>query len=106
MIDIQRTLIKAFPDVEFSIVGQDYDTLVIHKGVKPTLEQIQAQWAIIEQRDIETEYQRKRKAEYPTVEEMVVAIWEAEMEQNVEPMEQLQVKRLAVKAKYPKPKRK
>lgn len=53
--------------------------------------------------EAKTAYARARQAEYPTIEEMVVAMWEAEMEQNVDAMEALQAKRLAVKAKYPKP---
>ena len=43
------------------------------------------------------EYQRKRKAEYPTVEELVVALYDTDDKANIE------TKRAAIKAKYPKP---
>ena len=43
------------------------------------------------------EYQRKRKAEYPTVEELVVALYDTGDKADIE------TKRAAVKAKYPKP---
>jgi len=43
------------------------------------------------------EYQRQRKAEYPTVEELVVALYDTDDKADIE------TKRAAVKAKYPKP---
>ena len=43
------------------------------------------------------EYQRKRKTEYPTVEELVVALYDTNDKADIE------TKRAAVKAKYPKP---
>jgi len=43
------------------------------------------------------EYQRKRKAEYPTIEELVVALYDTEDKLAIEN------KRAEVKLKYPKP---
>ncbi len=43
------------------------------------------------------EYQRKRKAEYPSIEELVVALYDTDDKADIE------TKRAAVKAKYPKP---
>ena len=43
------------------------------------------------------EYQRQRKREYPTIEELVVALYDTDDKADIEP------KRAAVKAKYPKP---
>ena len=43
------------------------------------------------------EYKRKRQAEYPTIEELVVALYDTEDKPAIE------TKRAAVKAKYPKP---
>jgi hypothetical protein len=42
------------------------------------------------------EYQRKRKAEYPSVEELVVALYDTDDKAAIE------TKRAAIKAKYPK----
>ena len=42
------------------------------------------------------EYKRKRQAEYPTIEELVVALYDTEDKPAIE------TKRAAVKAKYPK----
>jgi hypothetical protein len=43
------------------------------------------------------EYQRQRKAEYPSIEELVVALYDTDDKADIE------TKRAAVKAKYPKP---
>lgn len=42
-------------------------------------------------------YQRKRQLEYPTIEELVVALYDTDDKADIE------TKRAAVKAKYPKP---
>jgi len=50
-----------------------------------------------------TKYQRDRKAEYPSMDEIVVALWEAVIEERMASSIDLQGKRAAVKDKYPKP---
>ena len=50
-----------------------------------------------------TQYQRDRKAEYPSMDEIVVALWEAVIEERMASSIDLQGKRTAVKDKYPKP---
>jgi hypothetical protein len=73
-------------------------SLVWHKNpTNITDEQIATKLAEL-QADYEAkEYQRKRQAEYPTVEELVVALYDTEDKADIE------TKRAAVKAKYPKP---
>ena len=44
-----------------------------------------------------TQYQRDREAEYPSVQELVVGLYDADDKADIE------TKRAAVKAKYPKP---
>ena len=48
------------------------------------------------------EYARKRLAEYPSVNELVVALWEGVVEERMAAVTKLEGKRQAVKAKYPK----
>lgn len=48
------------------------------------------------------EYARNRKAEYPTTDELVVALWEAVIEERMASSIDLQSKRTAIKEKYPK----
>ncbi len=48
-------------------------------------------------------YAEKRQAEYPSLDELVVALWEAVIEERMASSIDLQGKRTAVKDKYPKP---
>ena len=50
-----------------------------------------------------TQYQRDRQAEYPSVDELVVALWEGVVEERMASVTALEGLRQAVKTKYPKP---
>lgn len=53
--------------------------------------------------DKATEYQRLRAAEYPSIEEVVVALREAVGENRPQALQLVMAKVFEVKAKYPKP---
>ena len=44
----------------------------------------------------------KRKAEYPSIDELIVALWEGVVEERMAAVTKLEGKRQAVKTKYPK----
>ena len=48
-------------------------------------------------------YKIKRKAELPTIDDLVVALWEREVENRPEAADALQIERVKVKEKFPKP---
>ena len=48
------------------------------------------------------EVSQKRIAEYPTMDEMIIALWEGVVEERMAAVTKLEGKRLAVKTKYPK----
>jgi len=48
------------------------------------------------------EYARNRQAEYPSIDELVVAMWEGVVEERMASIMELEVQRQAIKAKYPK----
>ena len=50
-----------------------------------------------------TQYQRDRQAEYPSIDELVVALWEGVVEERMASVTTLEGLRQAVKTKYPKP---
>jgi len=50
-----------------------------------------------------TQYQRQRAAEYPLNSDLIVALWEREVEGRPESADALEVLRQDVKVKYPKP---
>ena len=69
---------------------------------QPTQEQLETAWAEWQTEYDSQEYARNRKAEYPTTEELVVALWEAVIEERMASSIALQGKRTAIKEKYPK----
>ena len=50
-----------------------------------------------------TQYQRDRLEDYPSIDELVVAMWEAVVEERMASVTALEGLRQAVKTKYPKP---
>jgi len=50
-----------------------------------------------------TQYQRNRQAEYPSIDELIVALWEGVVEERMASVTSLEANRQAVKTKYPKP---
>jgi len=48
------------------------------------------------------EYARNRQAEYPSIDELIVALWENVVEERASAVVSLEAKRQAVKTKYPK----
>jgi len=50
-----------------------------------------------------TQYQRDRAAEYPSIEALVVALWEGVVEERMSAVTALEAIRQEIKARYPKP---
>ena len=48
------------------------------------------------------DYGRLRKAEYPSIDELIVALWENVVEERAASVVSIEAKRQAIKAKYPK----
>jgi len=61
-----------------------------------------AEVARLEAEHAATQYQRDRAAEYPSIEALVVALWEGVVEERMAAVTKLETLRQAVKAKYPK----
>ena len=64
---------------------------------RPTLTDIE-----IAATEHENDHTWKRKAEYPSIDELVVALWEGVVEERMAAVTSLEGKRQAVKTKYPK----
>lgn len=78
------------------ISGADANGNAIFSNTKPyTWSEVNAEKTLLQIEYDALEYQRKRKAEYPTIEECVHAILDNDLEN-------LQALRTAVKEKYPK----
>ena len=68
---------------------------------QPTQEELEAAWMQI-QTAYDNDYARKRLEEYPSIDELTVALWEGVVEERMAAITSLEGKRQAVKTKYPK----
>jgi len=98
MINISEAILKINPNAKTIVVGhliddctiQWIDTAEIPKAdIKTKMAELQTEYDALE-------YQRKRKEEYPSIEELIVALYDTEDKLALEN------KRAAVKLKYPK----
>ena len=101
---IENILVQIRPGTWFGFGGKEktYANLIIHSGdEKPTQEWLEAE--LKNQQDAyDNDYARKRLEEYPSVDELVVALWEGVVEERMAAVTKLEGKRQAVKTKYPK----
>ena len=101
---IEDILVSLHRGPWFGFGGKEktYANLIIHTDdEKPTQEWLEAE--LTRQQDAyDNDYARKRKAEYPSIDELVVALWEGVVEERMAAVTSLEGKRQAVKAKYPK----
>jgi hypothetical protein len=100
MIDIITAIVALDSTTQVSVNGED---ITWHDGNPNgiTAEQITAKQAEL-QTAYDNDYARKRLEEYPSVDELVVALWEGVVEERMAAVTKLEGKRQAVKTKYPK----
>ena len=87
------------PGIEVTVRGDEADGVVTWHDGNPTNiteEQIAAKLTELRAEYDTKEYQRLREPEYPTVQELVVALYDTDDKSAIE------AKRAEVKAKYPK----
>jgi hypothetical protein len=79
-----------------------YENLIIHSADgKPDEEWLEAE--LKRQQDAyDNDHTWRRKAEYPSIDELVVALWEGVVEERMAAVTKLEAKRQAVKLKHPK----
>ena len=97
MIKIVDAITEINPNAKVSVRNEDYDQIIWHDGTTLiSKEDIQTKQDELQAEYDAQEYARKRKREYPTIEELVVALYDTEDKAAIE------AKRAEVKAKYPK----
>ena len=69
---------------------------------QPTEEEINAEILRLQAEHDAQEYARDRQAEYPSINELVVALWENVVEERAASVIELESLRQTVKARYPK----
>ena len=103
MIDeINRTsaLASLRPGARWSMLG---DVITWNDETQqPTEEEINAEILRLQAEHDAQEYARNRQAEYPSIDELVVALWENVVEERAASVIELESLRQTVKARYPK----
>ena len=96
---ISSAILAIKADAQVTVTGEDADNIEWHDGnpTNITNEQILAKQTELQAEYDAQDYARKRQAEYPTIEELVVALYDTDDKAAIDE------KRAAVKLKYPKP---
>ena len=103
MITIIEAIIALNPSTKVSVTAEDFEQITWHDGnpTNITKDQIVTKQAELKTAYDTTEYQRKRKEEYPSIDDVTIAL--AEKEEGDSTMwDEITAKRQAVKTKYPK----
>jgi len=79
------------------IIMHGDEVTYVYGQTPPTEEEIQAELTRLQAEYDAQDYARKRKAEYPSVQDLVVALYDTDDKTAIDE------KRAAVKLKYPKP---
>ena len=103
MTSIANAILAIDSTAQISTVSDNPEEVIWHDGNPNgiTAEQITAKQAEL-QAAHDNDYARKREAEYPSVDELIVALWEGVVEERMAAVTKLEAKRQAVKLKYPK----
>jgi hypothetical protein len=100
-MNIGNALHSLRPESEWVVRGNDIEWLDKFQ-TQPSRSEIDEEIVRLQAKYDTQEYARNRKAEYPSVNELVVALWEGVVEERMAAVTSLEGKRQAVKAKYPK----
>ena len=96
--DITASIVALNPTAKISVADDDINKITWYDGnpTNITNDQILAKQAELETEYDAQDYARKRKAEYPTIEELVVALYDSEDKAAID------AKRAEIKLKYQK----
>jgi len=95
MIRIAQALQSLKPNSKFAVRGDEIEWLDTEQ-TKPTQSEIDAEVIRLQAEYDSQEYARKRQAEYPKIQDLVVALYDTDDKAAIE------AKRAEIKLKYPK----
>ena len=98
MTGIADSILAIKPDAQVSVIDEDVNQITWHDG-NPT--NITNEQILAKQTELQTDYDalayaRKREAEYPKIQDLVVALYDTEDKAAID------AKRAEIKLKYPK----
>ena len=101
IIRIFDAIASLYPNAEYVVRG---DTLewFDKETPEPTQEELDLEIVRLQAEYDAQEYARNRQAEYPSLDDLIVALWESVVEERTDAVTELEIKRQSVKDKYPK----
>ena len=103
MIRIIDAILAIKSDAQVTVHGNDVENIIWHEATNITNQQILDKQTELQAEHDAQEYARNRQAEYPSIDELIVALWEGVVEERMASVTELEGLRQAVKDKYPKP---
>ena len=100
MANITQAILSINPSAEVVVRGTDIDTCTIewyNNTPEISKEDIQTKMVELQEEYDALDYARKRQAEYPSLQDLVVALYDTEDKASID------TKRAEIKLKYPKP---
>tara|TARA_R100001244_G_scaffold64107_1_gene53081 strand:+ start:616 stop:927 length:312 start_codon:yes stop_codon:yes gene_type:complete len=97
-IQITNAILAINPNAQVTVTNNDYDTIRWTEGTDVISKaDVEAKVAELQIEYDAQDYARKRKPEYPSIEELVVALYDTEDKAAID------AKRSEIKLKHPKP---
>ena len=104
MTGITKAIIAINPNAKVSVNADDLDQITWHDGTAEISKaDIQAKMAELQTAYDAQDYARSRQEEYPSLNDLIVALWENVVEERAAAVISLEADRQAIKTKYPKP---
>ena len=100
-MNILNALHSLCPGAEWSLRGDELIWLD-SKQTEPTQAEIDAEISRLQAEYDAQAYARNRQSEYPSINDLVVALWENVVEERAASVISLEATRQAIKTKYPK----
>ena len=96
-IQITNAILAINPVAQVTVTNNDYDTIIWTEGTDVISKaDVEAKVAELQIEHDAKQYQRDRVKEYPTIQELVVALYDTDDKADID------ARRLAVKQKFPK----
>ena len=97
-MDICSAVLSINPSAQITVIDENFDNITWHEGTDEiSKSDIEAKMAELKAAYDAKEYQRLREPEYPTIAELVVALYDTDDKADIDK------RRADVKEKYPKP---
>lgn len=105
-IDFGEVMHRYYAGKQYGVRGPNYEDITwLESDPQPTREELAALWENIKDEIALRKVHdlRSTPGNYPSTDQLIVALWEKIMEGNNGPADALQAKRAEIKSQFPKP---